>query len=782
MFDAEALLLVDDDQAELLEGDGAGQQGMCADDQVDLARGQPSLDLLGLLRRREARERADAHGEARVALGESLRVLGDQQSRGHEDGGLVAVLDGLEGGAHGDLGLAVADVAGEQAVHGNGLFHVGLDLVDGDELVGGLHVGEGILEFALPGRVGPEGVSLGLLAHGVQADELLGDLVDGLLRARLGLRPVRAAHLRQGRLVGSGVLRDLVQGVGGHEEPVGGLAALGGRVLDHQVVARGGGVPAPDRARDQLDEAPDAVLVVDNVVPGVQGQRVDTLAPARGHAPHVARGGADAPGQVAFGEDREFQVGRDESDAGLRGRDGDEAGVGARFHAVRERGRARGVGEDGADASAGAGAFGGDDDAPAVAGQVGEVGGGAGEVPAVGVHVAGSHAHEGGRDDDGRRASLTRGPGLGLVDGGGEVGGRQVGELPPGARPAPPQLAQVEERGLGGLEGSVGSPGGGAPRGGEELLGGGDQVGGAGADAFGVGGEDGGACREQVKEGFHAAHEDGGQRFDAGGCDSLGGEAEHLGGAGQAVGGLAGAGTHRLGEEEFAAGDGPQAVGGLAEGALVGDGEGTNVVDLVAPQLHAQRVGFLGREHVEDAAAHAHLAASFDHVDALVAKLGQPVRHIGEVHDVAGAHTHGFEVRQAGDDRLEEGADGHDEDRDRARAVVALDGVDEAAQDGDAARHRVDLGRETLVGQGLPRGQHSHARDPRGQGVRQRLRVAPGGREDHERRGRAGGHGREERRPDADGGDDHSRAAGLDGVRGRLDRGIGGDVREESGK
>ena len=97
-------------------------------------------------------------------------------------------------------------------------------------------------------------------------------------------------------------------------------------------------------------------------------------------------------------------MGRDESDAGLRGRNRDEAGVGALFHAVRERGRARGVGEDGADAPAGAWAFGGDDDAPAVAGQVGEVGGCAGEVSAVGVHVAGTHAHEGGRDNDGRGA------------------------------------------------------------------------------------------------------------------------------------------------------------------------------------------------------------------------------------------------------------------------------------------------------------------------------------------------------------------------------------------
>ena len=138
------------------------------------------------------------------------------------------------------------------------------------------------------------------------------------------------------------------------------------------------------------------MLIVDDVVPGVQGQGVDALAPARGHAPHVARGGAHAPGQVALGEHGELEVGRDESDAGLRGRDRHEARVRPLLDAVRERGRARGVGEDGTDTASRAGAFGGDDDAPALARQVGQVGAGAGEVAAVGVHVARSHAHEGG--------------------------------------------------------------------------------------------------------------------------------------------------------------------------------------------------------------------------------------------------------------------------------------------------------------------------------------------------------------------------------------------------
>ena len=75
VFDAEALLLVDDDQAELLEGDGAGQQRVCADHQVDFARGQARLDFLGFLRGRE-RDRVPkcARGNRRSARRRSRRA------------------------------------------------------------------------------------------------------------------------------------------------------------------------------------------------------------------------------------------------------------------------------------------------------------------------------------------------------------------------------------------------------------------------------------------------------------------------------------------------------------------------------------------------------------------------------------------------------------------------------------------------------------------------------------------------------------------------------------
>ena len=79
---------------------------------------------------------------------------------GSEDGDLFAVLHGLEGGAHGDFGFAVADVAAEQAVHRRGGFHVLLDGADRGELVVGLVVVEGVFKLALKFVVGREGGAL----------------------------------------------------------------------------------------------------------------------------------------------------------------------------------------------------------------------------------------------------------------------------------------------------------------------------------------------------------------------------------------------------------------------------------------------------------------------------------------------------------------------------------------------------------------------------------------------------------------------------------------------
>ena len=90
---------------------------MGADDDVDLARGEV-LDDLGLLGRDWSRVRASTRtGKRTIRLVKVLKCWLARTVVGQSDGHLLAVHDGLEGGPHGHLGLAVADVAAEEAVH-----------------------------------------------------------------------------------------------------------------------------------------------------------------------------------------------------------------------------------------------------------------------------------------------------------------------------------------------------------------------------------------------------------------------------------------------------------------------------------------------------------------------------------------------------------------------------------------------------------------------------------------------------------------------------------------
>ena len=115
--DAEMLLLVDDDEAEVLEAHGLAEHRVGADDDVDRALGEALLRLALLGRADHARELADADRQAGEALAEVLRVLAREQRRRRDDRRLLAVDRGGEGGAQRDLGLAEADVAADQPIH-----------------------------------------------------------------------------------------------------------------------------------------------------------------------------------------------------------------------------------------------------------------------------------------------------------------------------------------------------------------------------------------------------------------------------------------------------------------------------------------------------------------------------------------------------------------------------------------------------------------------------------------------------------------------------------------
>ena len=91
-----------------------------------------------------------------------------------------------------------------------------------------------------------------------------------------------------------------------------------------------------------------------------------------------------------------------------------------------------------------------------------------------------------------------------------------------------------------------------------------------------------------------------------------------------------------VGQQQLAARRCPQPLDRL-ERALVGDREGPDLLDLVAPELDPERVLLGRREDVDDAAAHGELAAPLDQVDPGVRRLGEPAHDVVERHRVADA-------------------------------------------------------------------------------------------------------------------------------------------------
>ena len=153
--DAEMLLLVDDQQAEVLELDGLAEQRMGADDDVDGAVGEALLRLGKLRARNEPRGLRDLHREAAEALGEGLGVLAREQRGRHDDRDLLAVHGGDEGRAQRHLGLAEADVAADEAVHRPAGGQIVQHHVDRGLLVVGLLVGEAGAELVDTARARP---------------------------------------------------------------------------------------------------------------------------------------------------------------------------------------------------------------------------------------------------------------------------------------------------------------------------------------------------------------------------------------------------------------------------------------------------------------------------------------------------------------------------------------------------------------------------------------------------------------------------------------------------
>ena len=212
------MLFIDDDQAEIVKARVGVQQPMGRDHDVDGAALQAFQYRDGLGAGAKTRQRLDPHRPVGEAVAETLHMLLRQQRRRYQHGDLPAGLHGNESGAHRHLGLAKADVATYQAVHGLCALHVLEHLAHGLGLVGGLlewkSIGKGLV-LELPGM---QRCRLMRRAAGVQIEQLGGDVADRFGSAAARARPLVGPELVQGRTLGgaAGIAIHQVQRVHRH--------------------------------------------------------------------------------------------------------------------------------------------------------------------------------------------------------------------------------------------------------------------------------------------------------------------------------------------------------------------------------------------------------------------------------------------------------------------------------------------------------------------------------------------------------------------------------------
>ena len=274
----------------------AGKERVRADDDVcragEEARARSFL-CFGAL---ESAHRLDADGRAVKPREERLEVLlGEDRGRG-EKGGLLAVHGGDEGGAHGDLRLAVAGVAADEAIHRLGGGHVFFHVGDGGGLIGRRLVRERrferrkVLGGHLVGEAGHDGAARLRLEKGGC------EVLDRLLRVLLVARPTLAVEAMELHLFAlyAHVAREEVRVSDGHVQ----LRAV--RVLDREHLAA-----LPGHLHlGGAEEAADAVVDVHHVLAWLDVERFGEALAVRGGRCAAVRA-AVAERAVAFRDHHE---------------------------------------------------------------------------------------------------------------------------------------------------------------------------------------------------------------------------------------------------------------------------------------------------------------------------------------------------------------------------------------------------------------------------------------------------------------------------------------------
>ena len=301
--DAEALLLVDDDEPQVGELHVFGQQAMGADEDVHPPGRRIGQHLFDLAGRPEARDVLHPHRLVGESIAKGLGVLLGQHGGGTQHCHLPVLGHGQVRRPHGHLGLAEAHVTADEAIRRGGLHEIADDLLDGLELIRRFVEGKRSFELPVPLPGPRERRRLQHLAHGVELHQLVGHVPQSAPDPLLGLLPAGTSEPVQSDLlggVGAGVALHPGQAVHRQVEPV-----LAGKLQQEEVLLvelrlceGAGALLAGDVQGDQPAEGADAVIQVNAEVALTQvGPAADEDSPGIGGGPAPA---AHPPTQELF--------------------------------------------------------------------------------------------------------------------------------------------------------------------------------------------------------------------------------------------------------------------------------------------------------------------------------------------------------------------------------------------------------------------------------------------------------------------------------------------------
>ena len=194
---AEALLLIDHQEAEVMKCHVLGQQPVGPDHDVHGPFRQALQRLFRFLRRTEAGQHADIYGVACQPLDKGVKMLLCQNGGRHQVSHLPVVLYRLKCGTDRHFGLAEAHIPADQPVHDLIGFHIPLGILDGPELIVRLLIGEGLLKLVLPDRIRRILMSLLDLTVRIERHQFFRHMIHVVSDPRPGLLPLSAAELVQ---------------------------------------------------------------------------------------------------------------------------------------------------------------------------------------------------------------------------------------------------------------------------------------------------------------------------------------------------------------------------------------------------------------------------------------------------------------------------------------------------------------------------------------------------------------------------------------------------------